>query len=261
MATFSAGRARIKRVDGLHFADGQYELFDSGNAAVKIPGWLVMVAVVVTLPDVQPVAAAGYGAPWVGVQFDGAPCRGGMGTRPRDYTNRAPYLDQLGVNERFHFTPNVENLISGENGSIPGDIDFMLRAWPNHHRALNSISRYQMRITRNQPKTLAAVECYFQRAINFSPNDSVSMLLYAIYLHKTDHLEEALSEYNNAMKLSPNDAQIQYNLALLLVDMEDYDEALEYAQKVYSEGFPLPGLKRRLTEAGYWPAGAGEVTN
>lgn len=228
---------------------------------MKLDRWLVMATLFVASLGPQLAEAASSGAPWVGVQFDGAPCRGGMGTRPRDYTNRAPHLDQLRVNERFHFTSNVENLISGENGSIPGDIDFMLRAWPNHHRALNSLSRYQLRITANQPKTLAPVECYFQRAINFSPRDSVSMLLYAIYLHKTEHFEEAREQYNGAMKLSPNDAQIQYNLALLLVDMEEYDQAVEYAQQAYDDGFPLPGLRRRLTELGYWPVDEGETTN
>jgi tetratricopeptide (TPR) repeat protein len=170
-------------------------------------------------------------------------------------------MHQLELNERFHFTASVENLTGGQSGSIPADIDFMLRAWPNHHRALNSLSRYQLQISREDRQPLAPVECYFQRAINFSPRDGVSRLLYGIYLHKSGHLEKALEQYRGAEEIAPTDAQIQYNMALCLVDMERYEEARKYADQLYGNGFPLPGLKRKLTEAGYWAEGDGANTN
>ena len=218
----------------------------------RVSRWCGSVILASTLWTWCSFASASEVAPWVGESLAGAPCLGGQGTRPRDYTNRAANIEQLQLNERFHFTKSVENLTGGQSGSIPADIDFMLRAWPNHHRALNSLSRYQLQLTRGQRKPLTPVECYFQRAINFSPNDSNSVLLYAIFLHKSKYLEKALEQYRRAEAISPTDAQIQYNLALLLVEMEEYEEARAYAKKLYVNGFPLPGLRRKLNKAGYW---------
>lgn len=214
-----------------------------------------------TLGASHRVVVASDVAPWVGESLAGARCEGVVGERAWDYTRRAAYAEQLQLNERFHFTASVEQLTGGQSGSIPADIDFMLRAWPNHHRALNSLSRYQLRLTRGQEKPLLPVECYFQRAINFNPRDSSSRLLYAIFLHRSDHFEEALEQYRGAEKISPGDAQIQYNLALLLVELEEYEEARVYAEKLYGGGFPLPGLKRKLSRVGYWEEGKGASTN
>ena len=90
------------------------------------------------------IAAKGF-APWVGNTFQETPCVGRkQGYGPYDYTQRAALAHNLSIVENFHFTPNVENLRKGENGSVPGDIDYTLSAWPNHHRALNAISRFDL---------------------------------------------------------------------------------------------------------------------
>src|SRR5678816_4417104 len=44
----------------------------------------------------------------------------------------------LSIVEDNHFTPAVEQLISGITSSVGGEIDYTLRAFPNHHRALLS---------------------------------------------------------------------------------------------------------------------------
>ena len=43
-----------------------------------------------------------------------------------------------------------------------------------------------------------------------------------------------------------------YNLGLLYVRKKDYDKARASADKAYGAGFPLPGLKNKLLEAGQW---------
>lgn len=197
--------------------------------------------------------AKGY-APWVGNTLEGTRCAGrAQGYGPYDYTQRAALAHNLSIVENFHFTPNVEYLRKGENGSIPGDIDYTLSAWPNHHRALNSISRFDLggyKTKRSVPKI--DVECYFQRAIAFSPNDSIPYMLYAIYLHKSNEKELALPQYEAAIALVPNDPQLQYNFALLLVDMGDFKRAKGFANVLYDNDFPLPGLKRKLQSSGHW---------
>ena len=64
--------------------------------------------------------------------------------------------------------------------------------------------------------------------------------------------QDALSAYQAAERLKPNDVQIKYNMGLLLVELGRYEEAREYANDVYSRQFPLPGLMRQLKEKGYW---------
>jgi hypothetical protein len=48
----------------------------------------------------------------------------------------------------------------------------------------------------------------------------------------------------------------------VLVELKKYKEAEQLAEKVYSAGFPLPGLKKKLMTAGHWKAepGATEST-
>jgi len=201
---------------------------------------------------VEPVFAKNT-APWVGESFWGTTCIGaGQGYGPFDYTQRYRFEKNLNIVEDYHFTPNVENLASGNSGSVMSDIDYTLRAWPNHHRALNSVSRLRLinKEKRPSPKFPPA-ECYLQRAINYSPNDAVSHMLFAILQHRMGYLDGAESSYRRAESLEPDNLQLKYNVGLFLFDLRKYDESLEYARDVYAEKFPLPGLRRKLEEKGY----------
>ena len=55
-----------------------------------------------------------------------------------------------------------------------------------------------------------------------------------------------------ADKLMPGDANVAYNLGLIYVDLKDYENAREYAKRAYDGGFPLPGLRQKLVQAGQW---------
>ena len=193
------------------------------------------------------------GAPWVGTTLWGTPCTGaGEGYGPFDYLLRSQYSKELILVESAHFTPNVENLISGSTGSLTADLGYTLRAWPNHHRALNSVVRLRVRMGSNFPRSGdPPAECYLQRAINYSRKDSTAQMLYAMLLHRMSQNEKALQYYQAAENLSPNDVQIKYNMGLLLCDMGRYQEAKSLANEVYAQGYPLPGLRRRLSAKGY----------
>ena len=136
-------------------------------------------------------------------------------------------------------------------GSIIGEIDYTLRAFPNHHRALNSMMRYRIKHPETEDDYLSA-DCYFKRAVTFNGNDGVVWMLYGMYQHKIGLKKEALEKYQNAEKLLKDFAELEYNIGLLYFDLGDYESSLKNAKKAYSIGYPLPGLKQKLIKKGKW---------
>ncbi|HZL25231.1 MAG TPA: tetratricopeptide repeat protein [Acidobacteriaceae bacterium] len=179
---------------------------------------------------------------------------------PYDYRTAQ---DKLKIVDGAHFTTDVETLRRGNAGYLGGDLDYTLRASPNHHRALRSIALYaEIHKTDHIPKARYSVECYFNRAIRFAPDDATVHMLYGSYLFKTGAKQKALEEYKVAESLSEDNANLHYNLGLVYCDAKEYDKALEHAWKAYALGFQLPGLKNKLVAAGKWrdppdQAGAG----
>ena len=153
-------------------------------------------------------------APWVGNTLSGLICDGGeQGYGPFDYIQRGQLKNELHLVEMAHFTSDIENLIKGTvAGSIEGNLNYTLRAWPNHPKALLSIIRYQLNINKKliTKKIDTPPECYLQRAIHFSPQDTTSYSLYGYYLRKLGRLEEAAKYYEKASKLDPENAKTAY---------------------------------------------------
>ena len=109
----------------------------------------------------------------------GASACGGLanGYGPFDY--RIERNGRLPIVDGAHFTPQVEFLIKGDRGYLGQDLDYTLRASPNHHRALASVANWGVRTKGAQPPTLPRpVECYFDRAFRFQPDDTVPRLLF-----------------------------------------------------------------------------------
>ena len=161
--------------------------------------------------------------------------------------------DKLGVVEAYHFTPEVASLTRGKSGHLGGDIDYTLRAFPNHPRAL--MAMVQLGEREKVIKVAAAqytVECYLQRAIRFRDDDGMAKMIYANYLVKKGRGKEALKQLNDAASLNDDNTSLDYNIGLVYVELKDFDKALIYAHKAYLGGFPLPGLRDRLKRAGKW---------
>lgn len=181
---------------------------------------------------------------------------------PFDYrTSR----DKLAIVESLHFTPDVEALRRGSTTRVGGDIDYTLRASPNHPRALIAMANLGRSLNTEQPPgakyTLA---CYFDRALRFADNDPTVRLVYGTYLTRVGRQKDAIQQLQVALKLDEGNANIHYNLGLVYLDLKDYPKAREHAQRAYALGFALPGLRKRLEEAGQWmPAqaatGGGQV--
>jgi len=171
---------------------------------------------------------------------------------PYDYTNPL-HKDKLPIVLGAHFTRDVEMLIRGSTSTTPhGDIDYTLRAIPNFHRALYAMSRLQIRdgLVSNEGFRYYTSRCYFERAVYFNPKDEVSFMLYGMHLHRVGNLVEAEKKYELAEGLGLGSAEFYYNYGLLMLDMGDLVEAKLYANKSYSQGYPLSWLKDRLVEIG-----------
>ncbi len=172
---------------------------------------------------------------------------------PYDYTNSSDRSTRLPVVEGHHFTPDVEKLIKGNTGPLGGDLDYTLRAFPNHHRALAAMGKLIVR--EKTPKANGAkysAECYFDRAMRFKPSDGAVRAIYSNHLLKLGRSDEALVQLKEAVNLEPENPTTNYNLGLLYVQKKDYEQAKVYAKKAYDLGFPLPGLKNKLMAAGKW---------
>lgn len=169
---------------------------------------------------------------------------------PYDYRSDK---DKLGVVESFHFTPEVATLTRGKSGHIGGDLDYTLRAFPNHPRAL--MAMVQLAEREKKAKVFGAqfsVECYFHRAIRFRADDPTAKMIYANYLVKNGRSKDALKQINDAASLSNSNTSLDYNIGLVYLELKEYDKALVYAHKAYLAGFPLPGLRDRLKRVGKW---------
>jgi tetratricopeptide (TPR) repeat protein len=172
---------------------------------------------------------------------------------PFDYRKRSEHVDNFNVVESAHFTPEVENGIKGNTGLIGGDLDYTLRAIPNHHRALAALARVALRDkVVKLPGTKYPVECYFERASRFMPDDGAVLAAYGNYMFSTGQPDKALAMYQQAAALEPENATINYNLGLTYFKKKEFEQANKYAKKAYALGFPLPGLKNKLIEAGQW---------
>lgn len=160
---------------------------------------------------------------------------------------------ELPVVEHFHFTPEIANLIRGKSGSIGAELDYTLRAFPNHPQALMSMVRYGEKTRKNHPPdTQYSVECYLNRALRFGPDDGNVRMIYAVYLARKGRNSEALVHLNQAVALGVDSPNLNYNIGLVYFQLNDFDKALSFAHKAYQAAYPLPGLRNKLKKAGHW---------
>lgn len=183
---------------------------------------------------------------------------------PNDYYDQKPITRKhLELVEKAHFRPAFQALLAGrtaysslsKTGTVWDDLNYTLRWFPNHPQALLYMSKFIREYSQEGNSTIprgVTAEKYFTAALQFRPNDGTARHIYSIHLHKSGNLEGAFEQYMKAVKLLPESAELTYNIGLLFFDMGKYDKAREYAHKAYARGFPLPGLKMRLMQAGAW---------
>lgn len=174
------------------------------------------------------------------------------GSNAQDYRTASP--EARHVVERRHFTEDVRMMRRGTSTSeIGADIAYTLRKFPNHYQALMTMGDYALKVKRNPaPGGQYTVECWFERAMRFKPDDAVVKTVYGLYLIKASRPKDAVTQLEAAAAQAGDDANVHYNLGLAYADLKQYDKALKSAHVAYRLGFPLPGLKNKLQRAGAW---------
>lgn len=177
---------------------------------------------------------------------------------PFDYRKERGHA--LAIVDSNHFNSDVRNLrSSGQTGSLPADLDYVLRASPNHHPALATIADWGAKLQTSQPPGLKrSIDCYFERASRFQPDDHLVRMLYAHFLQRMGRKPEALTVLEPLEKLDNLDAFAHQNLGLLLLDLEEPERALDQAWISKELGWARSGLKERLEKAGKWREPPGD---
>lgn len=180
---------------------------------------------------------------------------------PYDYTDPQHYRERLPIVEEYHFNSDVENLrntMSG--GTIGSHLLYVIRSFPNHHRALVSFSRLWERsgAPLDPPPGVGpqqSPDYLYRRAIEFAPADGMVKLLYAIYLVNNDRRTDAIPLLDQAAELESDNADVNYNLGLMYLKLGQHEKASAHGTRAYEMGHPLPGLRKKMIAAGIWEDG------
>ena len=168
----------------------------------------------------------------------------------------------LATVEKNHFAPKVEQLIGGQSGyDVGGDLSFVLIVFPNHARALMAMMRLGEKEKRDKPVGARfEVECYFERALRFRPDDNVVRMMYSIFLSTKSRQAEALRHLRQVVETAGDNPFTHYNAGLLYFDLKEYDKAAAQARTAQTQGFPGASLINKLKAIGKWTEPEGTTT-
>lgn len=181
---------------------------------------------------------------------------------PYDY--RTSNAQQRKLVESAHFTPEAEQLKESPTGSFGADFKYTLSVFPNHPRALLAMERLVAKERRNPAHGAKyTIECFYERALRFKPDDHVVRLFYVDFLIRRNKLDEARTQLDYVAEKTADDPLTQFNAGMLYMDMKDYDKALVQAHRVIAMGYDRRELRDRLTAAGKWvePAPAADAAS
>ena len=176
---------------------------------------------------------------------------------PYDYTNAIDRRDKLPRVERAHFDIGVRSLEGSRRkvfswSGLVADIDYTLRAFPNHHAALYTMVTYHLRGYDDNALSQYTPECWFDRAKRFNSGDGNVWLIEGVYKARIGDNEDAEKSYLVAIEMVPDAPEPHYNLGLLYLSSKNYPLARVHAERAYALGYPMPGLRDKLAELGEW---------
>jgi predicted Zn-dependent protease len=120
----------------------------------------------------------------------------------KDYFNAANdrnVKQQLYNVERFHLNKNVlENIGSGKYQYALGDINFTLKYFPNHPRALQLLTTIAV-LSKNRGLPIR----YFEKAIALYPNHAITHAQYGWYFVTIGDLDNGIQRLNHAIEVEP----------------------------------------------------------
>jgi tetratricopeptide (TPR) repeat protein len=207
----------------------------------NVSSWLLLAARVVAVSSGCVLAANALAQDVPGC----GSLRNGYG--PYDYRSAEARSLRLPVVEQYHFSNDVAMLSRGAQAL--GDLDYTLRAFPNHARALQTVAKWALQGGRFPNPEIPSADCYFQRAMAFAADDPAVRVIYANFLFRSGHIDAARPQYEEALRLAPDSPEVNYDAGLLFVKLGDLPRAKQLAQKAYDSGYPLPGLRRQIAAA------------
>jgi tetratricopeptide (TPR) repeat protein len=155
--------------------------------------------------------------------------------------------------ERYHFTDDIEHLRRDSTRSLGQNIAYVLNRFPNHHRALRSMTLLVQRTGSERPEGMdRSLDCWFSRARQFQPDDGVVPMIYGMHYYSQGEYDKAVEKMQEGLEIEPDNRNIHYNIALAYMELERYEKAREHAREAYERNFPLDGLRRKLQAAGEW---------
>lgn len=173
---------------------------------------------------------------------------------PFDY-RRAPDATKQMVENR-HFTPGVEAMIRPSTTTtreMAADVAYTLHVFPNHHRALLTMMRLGEKHHSPQPPGAKfTVECYFERGVQFRPDDTVVRGLFALFLAKNGRKPEALAQMRAAEHVAEKNPIALYAIGMVYFELGEYDDALKVAHQAAAAGDPRKGLEEALRGVNRW---------
>lgn len=168
----------------------------------------------------------------------------------RDYYKAGIYPDGMQMLRNLnqnHYRLAAAALERRRYQAAQGDLEFMLRYFPNHPHALAGMAQVGIGLKRPD-----LADQHFKNAIERYPDHHETYVIYGVFLHRLGRTDAAIAQYKKALEINPNAAFGHYNLGLAYVDTKDYAQANAHAQKAYQLGVNLPGLKRQLEAAKAW---------
>lgn len=173
---------------------------------------------------------------------------------PFDY-RKAP-ADIKHMVEGAHFTPGVESMTKPSKTTfktMAQDVGYTLHVFPNHHRALMTMTRLAQRYeTDPAPGAPFTVDCYYRRGVAYAPDDPVVRGLYAQYLAARGERQRALEHLAAGVETGKDNPFTQFSLGLIYFDLGEYDRAAEAARQAQTLGLPRTELIDRLKGVGKW---------
>lgn len=172
----------------------------------------------------------------------------------RDYrlmSSNASDLRDLRYQEFFHIEPARKQLRSGHlKQDVMNNLHFVLHKVPNDHRALALLIQWDKAGGRDPD--YASPVCYLAWARQFTPDDPMVWMYGGYYFYNKKAMDRARQWWEQALVLAPDNADVHYNLGLLMFAEGRYQEARTHAQAAYAGGYPLPGLREKLQKVGQW---------
>lgn len=205
--------------------------------------WLAVATVLMFTAVAQPAMA----------QMPSPASCGGLGNGdngPFDFRNER---HKIYAGETAHFNRDVETLRRGQSSTVGADIDYLLHIYPNHPRALVAMMGWGEKLKSPKPQdTRHSIECYFERALRFRPDDNVVRMIYALFLSKNARHPEAIQHLDRVSAAAGENAFTHYNAGLLYFDIKQYDKSAERARAAMALGFSRPDLIDKLKAVGKW---------